>query len=356
MYGYNRLYTETKQSPFAYRLGAAASPKQDRVRAAEHGVNFWTQSFGQQEPSILTSIQKWSGEDAFFMAHVAGSNRHVALGIADGVGGWQDQGVNPGLFSHGLCRYMADVVSRAKNETDLKPVSLLQIGYDGVKADESIPAGSSTATVATARPNGSLEVANLGDSGYAILSPGKVSFKSEPQILGFNTPFQLAKLTQKMEAQRAIFGDTRQISNLPSESDISHHTLKHGDVVVFASDGLWDNLSSTEILNVVSSVMEKEGHWSKSSAVSAIGDVLRSPSQASAPEKDLASQVAFAIMREAKVLSRNQKRDGPFAKEVQKFYPGENFHGGKVDDVAVAVCIAVQDGAGSMSFIPKAKL
>jgi len=361
MYGYNRLYTESKLSPFQYRVGAAASGKQDRLGAAEHGVNFWTQSFLQQKPSILSSIQKWSGEDAFFMANVGGSDGHVALGIADGVGGWQNQGVNPGLYSHGLCRYMADAVSRPTKETDLKPVNLLQIGYDRVKADKSIAAGGSTACVAAALPNGELEVANLGDSGFIILSPGKVSFQSEPQTLGFNTPYQLSKLTPKMEAQRAIFGGSQQISELPSAADTSHHTLKHGDVVLFASDGVWDNLSATEILQVVFSVMEKKGHWSKpsesgSEGSRAIGEILRSSSQASAPEKDLAGQVAFAVMREAKVLSQNQKRDGPFAKEVHKFYPGEDFHGGKVDDIAVLACIAVQDTAGSLSSMPKAKL
>ncbi|GAB7342634.1 hypothetical protein MBLNU457_g0799t1 [Dothideomycetes sp. NU457] len=360
IYGYNRLYTETKEPSFTYRLGAAASGKQNRLRSAEHGNNFWTQSFVQQEPSIFTSVQKWSGEDAFFMAHVARSNRHVALGIADGVGGWQDQGVNPGLFSHGLCRYMADAVYRPTKESDLKPVNLLQIGYDQVKADRSIMAGGSTATVATAQPNGSMEVANLGDSGFVILSPGKVAFKSEPQTHGFNTPYQLSKLTPKMEAQRAIFGGSHQISEAPSKSDITHHTLKHGDVALFASDGLWDNLNAMEILKVVSSVMEKGGHWTKASGTeegSSIGDVLHNSSpQGSDPEKDVAGQVAFAVMREAKVLSQDQKRDGPFAKEVHKFFPGENFHGGKVDDIAVVVCIAVQDKDGSVSFTPKAKL
>ena len=39
-----------------------------------------------------------------------------------------------------------------------------------------------------------------------------------------------------------------------------------------------------------------------------------------------------------------------------KFFPGENFHGGKVDDIAVLVCIAVRDKEGPGSWVPKAKL
>ncbi len=32
-------------------------------------------------------------------------------------------------------------------------------------------------------------------------------------------------------------------------------------------------------------------------------------------------------------------RDGPFAKEVKKYYPNEAWHGGKVDDICVVVAV-----------------
>jgi len=307
---------------------------------------------------VFSSIQKFSGEDAFFLSHIARSNRHVVLGVADGVGGWQDQGINPGLFSHGLCRYMANATTRPEKETDLKPLNVLQKGYDQVKADKQVVAGGSTATVATAQPDGRLEVANLGDSGFVILSPGKVSYKFEPQTHAFNTPYQLSKLTPRMEAQRKIFGSGGQISESPSASDITHHNLRHGDVALFASDGLWDNLSAMEVLNIVSSIMEKQGHWKAGTQVesAADGDTLRAlkPTTPETADKDLAGQLAYAVMREAKLLSHDQKRDGPFAKEVHRAFPGEEYHGGKVDDICVLVCVAVQDTEGS--FKPKAKL
>jgi len=362
LYGYHRYSSESSKEPlFTYHLGASASGKATRLRPAEYGINFWTQSSIQQEPSIFSSIQKFSGEDAFFMSHVARSNRHVVLGLADGVGGWQDQGINPGLFSHGLCRYMADATWRPEKESDLKPLNVLQKGYDQVKADKKVVAGGSTATVATAQPDGSLEVANLGDSGFLILSPGKVSYKSEPQTHAFNTPYQLSKLTPRMEAQRAIFGSGGQISESPSASDITHHNLRHGDIALFASDGLWDNLSAMEVLKIVSSVMEKQGHWKASakaeSPETAVNDDSLRALQPTRPEeadKDLAGHLAYAVMREAKLLSHDQKRDGPFAKEVHKAFPGEPYHGGKVDDICVVVCVAIQDKEGSWK--PKAKL
>jgi protein phosphatase PTC7 len=36
--------------------------------------------------------------------------------------------------------------------------------------------------------------------------------------------------------------------------------------------------------------------------------------------------------------------DGPFAKEVQKYYPNEDWRGGKVDDICVVVAIVVEEG------------
>jgi len=95
------------------------------------------------------------------MAHIAQSNRYVAFGIADGVGGWSDSGVDPGKFSHGLCKYMAEKTYRPTHADDLRPLKLLQHGYDEVSKDTKIDAGGSTACIAAIQPNGSLEVAKF---------------------------------------------------------------------------------------------------------------------------------------------------------------------------------------------------
>lgn len=158
--GCMRAYSETGASPsFLYRLATAASGKSMTLQGPEHGSNFFTQRVLDREPSYFTSAQRQSGEDAFFMSHVARSDRHIALGIADGVGGWTDSGVNPAFFSHGLCRYMAEATYRPEKESDLKPRNILQKGYDQVQRDRGIEAGGSTATVAALEPNGNMEVA-----------------------------------------------------------------------------------------------------------------------------------------------------------------------------------------------------
>ena len=60
-------------------------------------------------------------------------------------------------------------------------------------------------------------------------------------------------------------------------------------------------------------------------------------------ENTLQTLLAVTITGEAKMASLDNKRDGPFAKEIKKFYPGEDYHGGKVDDICVVVAIVVKD-------------
>lgn len=146
-------------APFSYRLGASSCSKKSSLRPPDNGKTLFNSSLLHRDPSFFTSVARHSGEDAFFMAHIAKSNRYVAFGIADGVGGWTESGVDPGKFSHGLCRYMADKTSRPEQVDDLRPQKLLQHGYDQVHADSKIEAGGSTACIAAIEPDGSVEIA-----------------------------------------------------------------------------------------------------------------------------------------------------------------------------------------------------
>jgi len=342
-----------RRSFFTYKVAASAAGKSSRLQGIQHGVNVWTQQDLEREPSFFSSVKEFSGEDAFFMSHVARSDRHILLGIADGVGGWTESGIDPSQFSHGLCRYMAEATYRPEKEDDLMPKNLLQKAYDQVQNDRAVLAGGSTATVAAIESNGTMKVANLGDSGFVVLRPGKVAYKSEPQTHAFNTPYQLSKLTREMQAQRAIFGGSVAISEKPTAADDTSHALRQGDVVVFASDGLWDNLSSMDVLGVISSLMEKEGLWaaarqlgSETEEALVNGRHLQElPASKSGSPIDLAGRLAYAVLKEAKTASLDRKRDGPFAREVRRNFPREDYRGGKVDDITVVVCIAVESTA-----------
>lgn len=101
-----------------------------------------------------------SGQDAFFISSI-GNGTSVAFGVADGVGGWSDSGIDSAHFSHGLCEHMMEA-SKNTDETaegSLNAEKLLQIGYDRVVADEAIAGGGSTACVAIGKGNGSFQVA-----------------------------------------------------------------------------------------------------------------------------------------------------------------------------------------------------
>ncbi|KAF2118517.1 5-azacytidine resistance protein-like protein azr1 [Lophiotrema nucula] len=288
-----------------------------------------------------------SGQDALFWSQV-GTTHGTAFGVADGVGGWVESGVDPADFSHGLCEYIACAARswpQGAKPGPLHPKDLLQVAYDEVTVDKSIVGGGSTACLAVAEPDGHVEVANLGDSGFMHLGLNAVRHFTHPQTHAFNTPYQLSKTPERMLVQMAVFGGTSALSDLPKESNVTHHRVRHGDVLVFATDGVWDNLSPQDALSIVSRCMVDAGAWVMKDGAVEVGPQLSQLAQAASDRKadssSLQAKLAIAIAREAKETSLNTRRDGPFAKEVQKHYPGENWHGGKPDDIAALVAVVV---------------
>jgi protein phosphatase PTC7 len=337
----------------------------------------------------------------------------LAFGVADGVGGWVDSGVDPADFSRRLCRNMARAAAagappssppaeslewsvargaaaggsaegRAAGRRErrlLRPVELLEDAYARVLADPGVWAGGSTACVATASPEGVLEVAkfvppllltqnvtddwppSLGDSGYVHVSPFRLSHLSSPQTHTFNAPFQLSKIPRRMRTQMRLFGgyDADQgyyrasgghYEEQPRDADVHTHAVAHGDVIVLATDGVWDNLAARDVLRAVCGVMVRRRAW----LAPADGDgggggggglaTVVAPDfaeQAAAVEEGLAAMLAAKIVREAKVASLDTRRDGPFAKEVRRWYPHEGYTGGKPDDICVVVVVVVGD-------------
>lgn len=289
-----------------------------------------------------------SGQDSFFVSKI-GDTDDVAFGVADGVGGWETSGVDPADFAHGFCEYMA----RAAAEDDAAgkgPASsaraLMQKGYEDICQDGSVKAGGSTACVAIARSSGQVEVANLGDSGFVQLRLNAVHEASEPQTHAFNTPYQLSIIPKKMLAQSRAFGG-QQLCDLPRDAHVSTHDVRHGDVLVFASDGVWDNLSGQDILRIVSRLMVGARAWEETTTAGIrIGEHLDTFTLTDAHDEipSLQNFLAAGVAGEAKAASVDTKRNGPFAREVQKYYPQENWRGGKVDDICVVVAVVVEEG------------
>ena len=154
----SRLYsTTTPSQAFSYRIAASFSAKGRRFNPkADH----YSYDPANRTRNDHDTGRPTSGQDAFFVSRI-GNSTNMAFGVADGVGGWSDSGIDSAHFSHGLCERMIEVAenANASAESLLGAQKLLQSGYDAVVADETISGGGSTACVAVGRDNGYLEVA-----------------------------------------------------------------------------------------------------------------------------------------------------------------------------------------------------
>ena len=152
-------FTSPPSSDYHYGISAAYSAKGRRFNSKKDLYSFDPLQYTTPGKEHFTGRPN-SGQDAFFVSRV-GNGSNVAFGVADGVGGWADSGIDSAHFSHGLCEQMTEVARSidTQAEGELRPRELLQRGYDNVVADSTIPGGGSTACIAVGRSDGYLEVA-----------------------------------------------------------------------------------------------------------------------------------------------------------------------------------------------------
>ena len=197
-------------SPFYFNFGAVLTPKPEK--------------------------KDTGGEDALL------ASKYI-MGVADGVGAWSDQGIDPSDYSYRLMHnsdiyFKAYPQAYAKNPQKLLILSAITNSYKG----------SSTMVLCTLSGE-DMYTANVGDSGYMILIPvlkelpgGEetsfiydIVFKSEPQQHGYNFPFQLGSE-----------GD-----NPRKVTQAKVHRMGYGAIVLTYSDGISDNLFQDEIKTLV---------------------------------------------------------------------------------------------------------
>lgn len=95
--------------------------------------------------------------------------------------------------------------------------------------------GSSTACVVILnRENSTLYTANIGDSGFMVVRHGRVIHRSEEQQHYFNTPFQLSLPPPGYQANV--------LSDQPDSAITNNFPVEDGDVILIATDGVFDNL------------------------------------------------------------------------------------------------------------------
>ncbi|PKA49546.1 putative protein phosphatase 2C 71 [Apostasia shenzhenica] len=163
------------------------------------------------------------GEDAYFVAC------RNWFGVADGVGQWSLEGINAGLYARELMQNCEKFLSECEEVSRYMPSDVLI-----QSALRSHSRGSSTILVGFFSGQ-EVHLANIGDSGFVVIRGGQVLSKSKPMLYGFNFPLQIEG------------GDD------PSKYIEAYNiSLAEDDVIVTATDGLFDNLFDQEIADIVS--------------------------------------------------------------------------------------------------------
>lgn len=107
--------------------------------------------------------------------------------------------------------------------------------------------GSSTACVLVLhRETSTLYTANIGDSGFIVVRKGEIVHRSEEQQHYFNTPFQLS-LPPPGHGHNVL-------SDSPESADTLSFPVKEGDVILVATDGVFDNVPVKILLDVLKEV------------------------------------------------------------------------------------------------------
>uniref|UniRef100_A0AAV1U9H4 Protein phosphatase n=1 Tax=Peronospora matthiolae TaxID=2874970 RepID=A0AAV1U9H4_9STRA len=186
-----------------------------------------------KEPSGIGANPATCGEDSFFITP-------DVVGVADGVGGWNENGVDPGKISRSLMRNAAVFVRQQRAEnSSASTQKILSHGYNQALLDDGVEAGSTTACIVRLKHSSDgkpvLEYSNLGDSGFVVIRHGKIIFRSQFQCYG-RAPYQLAKVPLRFKQYGAI-------ENRPDDADSGEIDVQDGDLVVLATDGVWDNFA-----------------------------------------------------------------------------------------------------------------
>ncbi|KAH7300365.1 hypothetical protein KP509_24G058600 [Ceratopteris richardii] len=221
------------------------------------------------------------GEDAYFICP-----EKQVIGVADGVGGWAEMGIDSGEYARKLMNE-SFIAAQEEPSGSVDAARVLKKAYF-----KTTCRGSSTACILALSDFG-LQAVNLGDSGFIVVRNGRTIFKSPSQQHNFNFPFQLES-----------FGGGDPLS----AAELFVVDVAAEDVIIVGTDGLFDNLFATEIEALV-----LQAKWSDMSP-------------------DVTAQKIADLAREH---ANDCNRQTPFSRAAQS--AGYSYYGGKMDDITVIV-------------------
>ena len=248
------------------------------------------------------------GEDSYF---IKDTEDKVWIGVADGVSEAAECGMDPANFSRALMRHSSDLIDPKFKISN--PKTILQLAFFRL-VDECITKGVNNSGASTAclvmieKCDGKVKFANLGDSGFVILSPSedgkyKIKERTKPLQMYFNCPFQYSLRSADDYADSSEKIDTRIRRTL---------TVMSGDIVLVMTDGVPDNVYDHELEEIVTETLKE----SKDDA------------------RALAEEIAFKAFE----FSTDKERICPF--EIESLRERDYyFKGGKKDDITVIAAI-----------------
>lgn len=232
--------------------------------------------------------------------------------IADGVGGWNEMGIDPSLYSNELCENVKKEYLTNGHKHNYNPKSIFCSAAKRVMAK-----GSSTFCMCTLDFDKKyLHTVNLGDSGYMIIrdiapkSRPELSFEKTAKENGEEELVEL-KTIFKSDEQQHQFNFPYQCGtngDPPEECQTMVHEFRENDIIILGTDGLWDNVYEDQIIKVLQPFYET-----------------------SYKIKDL-NLVANLLAELTEKLSLSPKYKSPFSVKSRGLYLG-----GKTDDITIVI-------------------
>jgi protein phosphatase PTC7 len=168
---------------------------------------------------------KTNGEDGYFILH---ANNATYLCVFDGVGGWAKQEVNVKDFVNEMIENCKISIRKGH----LNPEIIIEDALNHASL-----AGSVTVIMAIIQEK-EMKIYQIGDSGMVISNNNRIIFETDEQQHSFNFPYQIGK-----NGSGGFHGDS------PNEGLFYRIQMTKGDTIILGSDGLFDNLNNSDIMN-----------------------------------------------------------------------------------------------------------
>lgn len=273
--------------PLQVTAAGFAMPHPSKVRSGIKGVNKKGMGHG--------------GEDSYFYA--SNSNGSFAVGVADGVYEWKLSGIDAGIFSRQLVEFCRQAVELG----NMDALSVLQFASKHLKRSGTL--GSSVVSLGIVDLiQGRLQTATIGDSGFVLLGRTKenggahtIRYRSPQQEHSFGCPYQLGH---------------QEGADSPEDAMLATVPVYPGDVLVFGSDGLFDNVSDERIVDIVDDVLAKQ--------------MVSSAAQA--------QEICHSLASSAFAASTDKNSVTPYSTAASQAFEMV-FSGGKKDDISVVVSL-----------------